>query len=606
MSVTTKQLLKIIFGLLVIFILASGGVLAWRLTRTIRAVMTNGSATQDYLVEVQTALQAHDFTDAQQAAQQARQAADQAYFNYQTIYSWRWLPVVGRQIEAGQHLIVASQKVIGAVLTLSQAAEQLSGGWLQQDKTFAELSDQDRQHILANLFILPPALQGAKAQIDLASLELQAIPDDQRLIGPLEKIVTQAKDTVPVVDKLLGQSLPLLQAVPYLAGYGQEKTYLFIFQNNTELRPTGGFWGTYGLAKIKDGKLISFTTDDIYSLDGPAEKYLKVTPPPPLAQYLNKRWYLRDANWWPDFPTSARQAIWFYGQEKGVEKIDGIIALDPQVTTDLLKIIGDLQYEDLVFNPDNFVDLLEYEVEIGFTGRQTPVFDRKSLVGKLASVVVDRLHDLPLRDWASLIDLVNQNIDQRHLMFYDQDPAIQDLYSGSGWSGEVLPTVGDYLMVIDANMGSLKTDRVVDKNIDYKIKKQDDKLLASLTLNYQHQQAERDYRTSRLRTYTRVYVPLGSQLIEADRSVDVTEENGKTVFGFLFDIYPAENKSATLQYSLPSGLVSTFDNHGAYDLLVQKQAGTTGHDFSLTVEWDHSKRPISSQLLTDKHFTLPW
>ncbi|MEK7102387.1 MAG: DUF4012 domain-containing protein, partial [Patescibacteria group bacterium] len=41
----------------------------------------------------------------------------------------------------------------------------------------------------------------------------------------------------------------------YLLGFDEERTFLVLLLNNTELRPGGGFIGTYAVATIRNGQL---------------------------------------------------------------------------------------------------------------------------------------------------------------------------------------------------------------------------------------------------------------------------------------------------------------------------------------------------------------
>jgi len=187
-------------------------------------------------------------------------------------------------------------------------------------------------------------------------------------------------------------------------------------------------------------------------------------------------------------------------------------------------------------------------------------------------------------------------------MFYDRDAAIQSLYAANGWAGTVQSTTGDSLMVIDANMGSLKTDRVVDKNISYVVTREGNNLVGEVTLRYDHQQTDRDYRTGRLRTYTRIYVPKGSEIISGSQRFDVSQELDKTVFGGLVDVYPGEEKVVTVRYRLPA-VVSSLDD---YQLFVQKQAGTAGHDLSIELHWGDVWPLWQTDLTVDRSFTAAW
>jgi hypothetical protein len=152
-------------------------------------------------------------------------------------------------------------------------------------------------------------------------------------------------------------------------------------------------------------------------------------------------------------------------------------------------------------------------------------------------------------------------------------------------------SVGDYLMFVDANLAALKTDQYVKRGVTYQLafnNKGD--LIAKATMNYQNN-GSFTWKSTRYRTYTRLYVPKGSKLINtvgsmsADKSVvpgktDVFEDLGKTVFGAFISIEPGKSGSLSFEYQLPDSIKEMILN-GNYDLLIQKQAGTTGHALSL-------------------------
>ncbi|MDO8599353.1 MAG: DUF4012 domain-containing protein, partial [bacterium] len=98
-----------------------------------------------------------------------------------------------------------------------------------------------------------------------------------------------------------------------LLGGRAPTSVLLLFLNNTELRPGGGFLGTYGLATVHRGTITAFTTDDVYNLDRFVEGTQRIPPPEPFRRHeIVSNWYLRDANWSPDFKESSRTVLDFY------------------------------------------------------------------------------------------------------------------------------------------------------------------------------------------------------------------------------------------------------------------------------------------------------
>jgi len=80
-----------------------------------------------------------------------------------------------------------------------------------------------------------------------------------------------------------------------------------------ELRPTGGFIGSFGLLNFENGKLGNLNVNDIYAIDGQLKGH--VAPPDELLHFLGQpNWYMRDSNWSPDFPISAERAYMVLGK----------------------------------------------------------------------------------------------------------------------------------------------------------------------------------------------------------------------------------------------------------------------------------------------------
>jgi len=377
----------------------------------------------------------------------------------------------------------------------------------------------------------------------------------------------------------LEKAVPLSQMIPALAGYPGQVNYLVVLQNNDELRPTGGFLGTYGILKIKDGDIVNFDTHDIYHLDMPVQDKINITPPKQISKYLNDKWYLRDANWSPDWPTTAKNINWFYQAESAlnpeIEKIpefSGVIAITPKLITDFLEITGSVIVEGQVYDQNNFQDLLQYRVERGYQILGVSSWQRKEVIGEIAKELKIKIFDLPPNKWPEIINTMINNLDAKNLMFYLADNQLESIAVQNGWAGEIKDYYGDYFMVVDANLAALKTDAVMSRSINYKVTEGSNGLFSKLTVNYVHN-GKLDWKTSAYKSYTRVYVPLGSQLIKISgyeaEEIDMGNEAGKTWFGFYLTVAPGKINNITIEYKLPS---STMLNN-SYGLYIQKQPG---------------------------------
>jgi len=542
-----------------------------------------------------------DFSNAAKSFDQAKDNFETAKNNLDGIYFPKFLygTSVGKQYVAADGLLVMGVNISEALSKVSIFIEDLYAPLEVEELTFFDLTIEQKRSILDKLFQSKFIFREVRNNLEIAVESLDKIPNGG-LIEPLAGIVEPLKVNVPKFNKLINAILPIADVLPQLTGYPEPRTYLFLLQNSDELRPTGGFIGTYGIIKVQDADITYFDTDDIYNLDFGAQNKLQILAPEPIQKYLDQKyWFMRDANWSPDFPKAARKVEWFYHVEGGSEeKIDGIIAVTPSVIQSLVGLVGDmtlpiLESQSITFTPENLTEELEYQVEFAYVDQGIHVSQRKDIVGDMADELINRLFELPLSQWVELTGIFETALNEKHLLILDKDPDINSIIEANGWAGEVKQTEGDYLMVVDANLASLKTDSVVEREIEYNINQgENGELISKVSITY-HNNGEFNWRTTRLRTYTRVYTPLGSELIKGegmmkkDRSnevgtVDVEEDLGKTYFGAFISIEPGESRTLSFEYKLPSNIIE----NGGYELLIQKQAGTTGHDLKVGLNFN--------------------
>lgn len=460
-----------------------------------------------------------------------------------------------------------------------------------QNISFNQIPTEERRALLAKLADSPPVILQIRDHINLALLSMYQI-DEDKFFGPWGNYLRQIKMKLLDANKILNFAYQAVRVLPSVAGYPEEKQYLFLLQNPWELRPTGGFIGTYGILKVKDGEIEEFKTHDVYSLDNPAtDAGYKVEPPKPIKDYLVDNYFFRDANWSPDFPTTAYTLLKFYDEEKKIigetpPNFDGVIAITPRLIESLLLLLGGLEVKGEKYLAENFTELLQYKVEVDWHQQGLQVDERKNVVAEIAMSLKERLFALPFTDLQKVILLTIELLDEKEILMYFKDPLVMDIVRSNGWTGEIKSVNGDYLFVVDTNLASLKTDEVMEKTLTYKLVEKDGKLLATAAMTYKNN-GTFTWKHTRLNSYSRFYVPKGSKLISSsgqmkrDRSkeigkVDISEEFGKTVFGAFISIEPGQSKTLSLTYELPDYIYQQY-LAGKYSLLIQKQPGTTNH-----------------------------
>jgi len=552
-------------------------------------------------------------------------AASRKFSSFKILF---WVPWAGKQIKAIDSVLVSGRetsKAISELLDLAQDilevfeySEEVTEGLVpevEETRSYMDLSREEKREILQRIYESGPRLEEALIRIDLATESFNQIPQGD-LAAPLREAIAPFAEKMPEFKKQLSLAVPIVKIVPQLAGYPESKTYLFLLSNNAELRPAGGFIGTYGILKVADGEFVNFDTHDVYAIDGPSEEFLHVTPPPPIHKYLKvNNWYMRDSNWSPDFPTAAEKTLWFYSEEaNGISQhrgapipeaplvnFNGVISINPTLVADLLGVVGPITIDNQTFNSENLIDVLEYQVEVAFLAEGIPRAQRKEIIAVLADELMDRLFNLPASQWIDVIQIMEKRLEDKHMIVYEKDPDIQDALVAQNWAGEVIQTDGDYVLVIDANLASLKTDPFVERDIKYNLSfNENNELEATVTIHYKNT-ATFTWKTTRYRTYTRVYAPEGSEIISVaghlrdDRlanpnlepgEVDVYDELGKTVFGAFTSIEPGREGELVFRYKLPEDLSKDILKGNDYNLYFQKQAGTAGHGLTLELEFD--------------------
>jgi len=527
----------------------------------------------------------------------------------------------GDLVSSGSHLVKVGESLAQAGQNLASAINSFSlnnlfglinlGGSAENILASKENSLTDLMAI--NQDNLIQALFGIKlAQEELTKVKVKSLPDN------IQAAVISLEEKLPLVEEILIQAKNYSTALLSILGQDNPRQYLLIFQNNSELRASGGFIGTYGLLSLDKGAIKDLLIEGIYNIDGQLRE--KIIPPQPI-QKISTAWSMHDANWFADFPASAEKVAWFY-EKTGGPTVDGVISLTPTVVERLMELTGPLAMPayDLTLTAENFIELVQYKVEIDYNKELN---QPKRILADFAPMFIEALNKLSSSKRKEALSIIFDCLKEKHILIYFKESSLESLVSQEGWSGELLTTDKDYLSVVSSNINGYKTDRVVKETINHQAEIQEDgTIIDTLTIIREHQggHLQYDWWNRVNANYLRVYLPLGSQLLSAkgqtveiyqppidyqeqgfktDSLVDsieskmvidqktgthIFEENNKTVFGNWVYVSPGETVTLTYQYKLPFKIDLT-KLTDSYSLLVQKQAGSLGSQFSHQLEF---------------------
>ncbi len=442
------------------------------------------------------------------------------------------------------------------------------------------------------------AIAAAEPQLAAADVRLARVEALRRQAqGPWHPRLAPQIERLDRYLPLLRAGLPALRAAPALMGMEGPRTYLVLAQNNDELRPTGGFISGAGHVRLERGRIVEIRLGDSYAVDNFKQPH--PDPPPALRAHMGADLLvLRDSNWSPDFPTSAQVAQALYAQDQGIAT-DGAIALDMEAVRLLVAALEPLEVPGRPgqITAANVIAEIKRAWEAPTASADTvekPTADwfkkRKDFMSEIAAAALARLLDGRQLDLLALGQAVLAMLDERHLQIAVADETVAALLAERRWDGALtLPPQGDFLAVVDTNVGFNKANAAVRQALAYRVAQEGDRLAATLVVTYTHTArplpanaacerslkygdsyqalAERCYWD-----YLRVYVPAGSELLSAEglnRSQVEHGEGGATVFSGDFVLRPGAQMTVTLRYRLPPTVLLT-----DYALTVRKQAGT--------------------------------
>lgn len=365
--------------------------------------------------------------------------------------------------------------------------------------------------------------------------------------------------------------------------------YLILFQNNTELRASGGFIGSFAEIETNNGLLAhTYFDTNIYKRDNAFILTNKIDPPDPaLNEIVGKgRWAMRDSNWAIDFPTAAQQVAWFYEQEGG-QPVDGVVAINATVMSDILKIVGPIEMPEYntTVTSENFLSMVQYKIEKEYFQTQEnkdenePKTILKDMIPKLEAKLIEK------KNYSKVIDLIRKELKEKQVQFYFYDGDKQKIVAENSWSGEVEQASGDYLNINNSNLTANKSSLNIKEDVKLNTSISDSgNVINTLTITRTHS-GNGEWPDGENKNYMRILVPSGTKLISTKLDevgyldqINIKKESGKTAFGLWMNIKPRSSRILKIVYELPNQIKKK-----DYSLLVQKQSGNLGDDLEVVV-----------------------
>ncbi|MEK7473506.1 MAG: DUF4012 domain-containing protein [Patescibacteria group bacterium] len=478
----------------------------------------------------------------------------------------------------------------------------------------------------------------------LADVRLDVLPDAERAKA------VEASALLGTVREAIRELRSITDLLMVAAGDEHRRSYLFIFQNPTELRPTGGFMGSIALITMDRGEIKSLEVPGGGPYDLKGELKERVRPPEPL-RLVATRWEFQDANWFPDFPTAAEKIRWFWSAS-GQPTVDGVVTVNLRVLERLLEVTGPIELPEYgkTITAENVWIEMQKAVELEYDREENKP---KKIIGDLMAVLLDRLKASDADQWLKLLTLGTDSLETKDIQIWLADQEEEMLVERFGWSGFFKETPGDSLAVIGANIAGQKSDRMIHEIVEHGAEIQPDgSVIDTVRITRTHTGIKGDlFSGVNNVTYLRVYVPEGSELLSADgfspppedlfkqppetdqededlarietkprllpNGVKATDEFGRTAFGGWVQLEPGERETTIFRYRLPfttydmaqrlrpDGAPKADAMRPAYTVLYTSQSGKPERELNVRVSYPSNWNPAWTHE-TGLEFAVVW
>lgn len=364
-----------------------------------------------------------------------------------------------------------------------------------------------------------------------------------------------------------------------LTGFPGFRSYLVVFQNDAERRPTGGFITAYGVLKIRLG-IPSLSFGNVYD-----EKLIQkgtVPPDPTVAELIGGPLYpghgFRDGNIDPDFSVSAKELMRLYQLGYPKQKFDGVIAVD---FTAFENLVNALQPE--LAGEAGLFSKIEDSVQEVDIHDPAALKNRKNFLGDLAKQLIKTVIFSPSLQDDAAGSLV-QSLYEKHILLYFQDSELQKRAEEKGWTGKLpFSASSDLLAINEGNYGGMKSSRYLVRDVNYDVEFQEtDKGLepvASLKVRVAHRGDVAEPISGYYKGYWRIYAPLGAELLSG-RVENVAGDAYRQVWSKVVEMNPGEEREISLSYKLPEFVAKD----GVYSLGLVKQPGSSADHYRVTIK----------------------
>ena len=491
----------------------------------------------------------------------------------------KWLDLIGGG-KVGTVLRIEREVIdlLNLNVVLSQSSEKISSGIFGEKevemKGELQKIEKNLDELISEMGILQGRLSG----------QWTGLP------GKFKEDLSALKDKIAIERQSAERIRKIIPILPEVLGLdGKRRDYMVLLQNENEIRPTGGFIGSYAILSFDGGVLLNFEVKDVYEADGQLKGH--VEPPAEIKKYLNEAaWFMRDANWQVSFPATSRDVQWFLEKETG-KKVNGVIAIDLAVVKSILGVIGEIYVTDFKekVNEGNLYEQAEYYSETKFFAGSV---QKASFLGGVSKQLMEEIKSAKGSKGRKLLSAAMDLLDRNEIQISLNETGVAGVLTEEGWDGSIYEgkcngekCFADYLYIVEANLGVNKANYFLYRNIERQVEIGEKSIKNILKIGYENTAKSSAWPGGDYKNYLRIYIPAEMSLQEINWSengsgekkvisgddLKVTTIGSKKEVGFLVTVPVGKKINVEVKYQGSVDLTNL--QSFSYLSYIQRQSG---------------------------------
>ncbi len=421
---------------------------------------------------------------------------------------------------------------------------------------------------------------------------IRNIQEDARILEqkiPKDKRFAEAATQLQRYNKILPLVSEMEPHIDIFFGREGEKKYALFFANNMELRPGGGFIGSFAIVTVAPYEIRDIRVYDVYDADGQLTEHL--APPAPISKFLEQPfWFVRDSAFTPDFVTNFGEAEKLLEKEIGEGNFAGGMLFTTTAVQNMLEASEGLYVPDYneTITKDNFYLKAQLYAEKDFFPGS---IQKKRFLGSVMNQMLINLSQVSLPE---LMTQVEKSLNEKQMVVYSRDRDMQQYLEKNYWSGRTLKPkcnlpaaincILDFVFPVDANLGVNKANFFVSRPTKMQIAINAQGIIRNtVTFVYTNNSYDDIFPGGTYKNYMQLMTPPNSQIeqitVDDTQLTDYDETNFEyKVVGFLLTVPPQSSRVVSITYTLPTTIIG---GNGMYQLIFQKQIGSANDNLQL-------------------------